>query len=106
LRDPVRCLAAVRANFALTFFALLIVTTQVPVPEHAPDQPMNFEPDFADTVSVTTAPATNACVQVDPHEIPAGVLLTCPLPVPALATVRSLVLAKVAVAARAVVIET
>ena len=34
----------------------LIVTTQLPVPKHAPDQPVNIEPDFADAVRVTTVP--------------------------------------------------
>jgi len=90
----------------LTLFAPLIVTTHLPVPEHAPDQPANFERDFGDAVSVTTVPGTKACLQVAPHEIPAGLLVTVPLPVPALATVRSLGRTNVAVTARAAVIET
>lgn len=84
----------------------LIVTTQLPVPEHAPDQPANLEPDLADAVRVTTVPAANVCVQASPHEIPAGVLMTCPLPIPAFATMRCSATANVAVVARALVMET
>ena len=84
---------------------MLIVTKHLPVPEHAPDQPVNFEPDFADAVRVTSFPTANACVHMTPHEIPAGMLVTTPLPVPALVTVRSLATANVAVAARAAPIQ-
>jgi hypothetical protein len=93
-------------NLAVTFFAVVIVRTHMPVPEQAPDQPANFEPDFGEAVRVTFVPTANVCVQVAPHEIPTGMLVTSPLPVPALATVRSLPTANVAVTARAVVIET
>ena len=85
---------------------MVIVTTQVrAVPRHAPDQPLNFEPDAAAAVSVTFDPAANPCVHVLGHEMPAGLLLICPLPVPALTTVRSLATANVAFVVRAAVIE-
>ena len=61
-----------------------MVTTQVPVPVQAPAQPLKVEPDFAVAVRVTTVPGANLCVQLDPHEIPAGLLLIVPLPVPGL----------------------
>ena len=103
---PVRRVAAERGNVALTSLAVLIARTQLAVPVHAPDQPANFEPDFATAVRVTTVPAGKRWLQVVPQEIPAGLLLTVPLPVPDLATVRSLGLTNNAVAARAAVIET
>ena len=43
-------------NVAVTVRAWDIVTVQVPVPEHAPLQPPNVEPDAAEAVSVTTVP--------------------------------------------------
>jgi len=98
--------AAVSVNIAWTVLAALIVTTQVPVPEQAPDQPVNVEPDVADAVRVTTVPAAKRCLHVAPQAVPAGTLTTVPPPVPALVTVRSLARAKVAVVVRAAVIET
>jgi hypothetical protein len=81
-----------------------MVTTQEPVPEHAPVQPVKVEPDFGVAVRVTIAPGANLCVQVDPQLIPAGLLSTVPLPFPALTTVRSFGGANFAVVARAAVI--
>jgi hypothetical protein len=92
-------------NVAFTVFAALMVTTQLPVPVHAPDQPLNFEPELATAVRVTTVPTAYAWLHVAPHAIPAGLLVTCPLPVPALATARSLETTNVAVTAFAAVIE-
>lgn len=39
-------------------------------------------------VSVTTVPDLYGAVQVDPQEIPAGLLVTVPLPVPFFVTVK------------------
>jgi hypothetical protein len=37
-----------------TFRAAVMVTVQVPVPEHpSPDHPMNFDPEPADAVRIT-----------------------------------------------------
>ena len=47
-----------------------MVTLQLPVPVHAPDQPVNVDPVAADAVSVTDAPLFAVAVQVDPQEIP------------------------------------
>ena len=44
------------AKLAVTDLAALIVTLQTPVPEHAPDQPTNFEPTDGVAVNVTLAP--------------------------------------------------
>jgi hypothetical protein len=38
---------------AVTDFAAVIVTVQVPVPEHAPDQPVKVDPIFREAVMVT-----------------------------------------------------
>lgn len=43
-------------NVAVTEWAALIVTTQVPVPEQSPVQPANREPEEALAVSVTDVP--------------------------------------------------
>jgi hypothetical protein len=40
-------------NVAVTDFAAVIVTVQVPVPEQPPDQPIKADPLFADAVRVT-----------------------------------------------------
>jgi hypothetical protein len=44
------------ANVAVTDCAAVIVTTQAPVPEHAPLQPVNVEPVVAACASVTMVP--------------------------------------------------
>ena len=73
---------------AVTEVAALIVTVQVPVPEHPPPlQPVNVEPAAAAAVSVTDVPLVKEAEHVAPQEIPAGLLVTVPLPAPALETV-------------------
>jgi hypothetical protein len=50
-------LYAVMAKDAATAVALVIVTVQVPVPEHPPpDQPVNVDPLAAKAVKVTDVP--------------------------------------------------
>ena len=41
---------------AVTDFAAVIVMVQVPVPEHAPDQPEKIDPLFAEVAKVITFP--------------------------------------------------
>ena len=53
-----------------------------------PDQPPNVEPAAGLAVSVTIVPSSNDAEQVEPQSIPAGLLVTVPLPPPARATVR------------------
>src|SRR5437773_11579873 len=61
------------------------VTTHVPVPEHPPPlQPVKVEPAAGVAVSVTAVPLVKLAEQVTPQVIPAGVLVTVPMPVPAL----------------------
>jgi hypothetical protein len=75
-------------NVAVTEVAAIIVTVQVPVPVQPPPlQPVNMEPAAGAAVRVTTVPIVNEVEHVAPHEIPAGLLVTVPLPAPALDTV-------------------
>jgi hypothetical protein len=58
---------------------------QVPVPEQPPPcQPANVEPEFAVAVNVTVE---KGCEHRFGHEIPFGLLVTFPDPVPARTTV-------------------
>jgi hypothetical protein len=77
-----------RAKFAVTDLAALIVTVQAPVPEQLPLQPVNVAVADGVAVSVTTVPLMNEAEHVVPHEIPAGLLVTAPVPVPARDTVK------------------
>jgi hypothetical protein len=45
------------AKVAVTLAIEFIVSTQVPVPVHGPDQPVKVEPTLAEAVRVTTVPA-------------------------------------------------
>jgi hypothetical protein len=76
-------------NVAVTASAALIVTEQVLVPVHpAPLHPANVDPLAAAAVSITTCPLVKLAKHVVPQLIPAGLLVTVPVPVPALVTVR------------------
>src|SRR5437660_12284131 len=77
------------AKVAMTARAALIVTLQVPVPVQLPLQPVKVAPAAGAGVRVTTVPVVRAVEQVAPQEIPAGLLVTVPLPAPALVTVRA-----------------
>src|SRR5207247_6746272 len=58
-------------------------------PEHPPPlQPVKVEPAAGVAVSVTAVPLAKLAVHVAPQVIPAGELVTVPLPVPAGVTVR------------------
>ncbi len=91
---PVPAGVTVRANVcrvkvAVTVVAAESVTTQAPVPEHPPPlQPLKIEPAAGAAVSVTVVPLVKLAEQVAPQVIPAGALVTVPLPVPAGVTVR------------------
>jgi hypothetical protein len=92
---PVPLLATVRVKgpgfavkFALTDFAASMVTLHAPVPLQDPLQPANVEPESGAAVKFTTVPFAKLAEHVGPQEIPEGVLVTVPVPVPVLATVR------------------
>ena len=74
---------------AVTVVAAETATTHVPVPEQPPPlQPPKVEPAARAAVSVTAVPLAKLAAQVAPQSMPAGELVTVPLPVPAGATVR------------------
>src|SRR5436309_2657833 len=87
-----------RAKVAVTVVAALRVTVQAPVPEQPPPlQPVKVEPAAGAAVSVTAVPLVKLAAQVAPQVIPAGLLVTVPVPVPALETVRAKVGVKLTV---------
>src|SRR2546428_11767983 len=74
---------------AVTDWAAFIVTTQLPVPLHpAPLQLPNTDPLAGTAVKVTCVPLANAALHIAPQLIPAGLLVTVPLPLPVFVTVR------------------
>jgi hypothetical protein len=77
-----------RVKVAVTDLAASIVTMQLPVPVHPPDHPVKLESKEGVAVSVTVAPLLNEEEQVMPQLIPAGLLSTVPVPVPAFVTER------------------
>lgn len=95
-------------NVAVTERAAVIDTVHVEVPVHAPPQPANVEPLAAAAVSVTDVPLAKLVVQVVPQLMPDGEDVTVPVPVPIFVTLSANVdeLLKVAVTARAAVIDT
>jgi len=73
---------------AVTVVAALSVTVQAPVPEQPPPlQPLKLEPAAGAAVKVTAVPLEYAAAQVAPQEMPAGLLVTVPIPAPVLLTV-------------------
>ncbi len=77
-------------KLAVTVLAAFIVTTQVPVPLQLPPvQPIKVEPVAADAVRVTWVLKLYENKHVAPQLMPVGTLVTVPVPVPDLFTVRS-----------------
>ena len=73
---------------AVTVVAAETVTVQVPVPAQPPPlQPLKVEPAAGAAVRVTAVPLVKLAEQVAPQVMPAGALVTVPVPVPALETV-------------------
>jgi len=110
---PVPASVIVRAtaaalNVAVTAFAAVIVTTHDVVPVHAPLQPANVEPADGVAVSDTCVPVAKFATHALGQLMPAGLLVTVPVPVPASVTVRAAVVdaLNVAVTASAALIVT
>ena len=67
--------------------AAFMVTEQLlPLVESHPDQPMKVDPADAAAVSATEVLAAKLALQLAPQLMPAGVLVTVPLPLPARVT--------------------
>ena len=78
-----------RAKVAVTEEAPLSVTVHVPEPlQPLPFQRLKVEPAAGAAVKVTVVPLAYAAAQVVPHEMPAGALVTMPVPEPLGFTVR------------------
>jgi hypothetical protein len=64
-----------------------MVNLQRAAPLQAPDHPAKKAPLLAVAFKETTVPAGNAALHVGLHVMPAGVLVTVPVDVPAICTV-------------------
>jgi hypothetical protein len=72
----------------VTVVAAVIVTTQVLVPVHPPPlQPVNVEPVVGVAVNVIGVPLGKLAEQVGWQLMPAGLLVTVPVPAPDSVTV-------------------
>jgi hypothetical protein len=68
-------------NVAVTAESVFSVTAQLPAPEQPPpDQPLKIDPDAGVAVSVTVEPFVKGDEQAMLQSIPAGLLVTEPLP--------------------------
>jgi len=94
--SPTPALVTVRVNVlagavkvAVTVWSAFITTVHEPVPLHpAPLQPVKVEPPVGAAVSTTVLPIAKSAAQVVPQEMPPGLLVTVPVPVPDLLTVK------------------
>jgi hypothetical protein len=84
-------------NVAVTAVLALTVTVQAAVPVHAPLQPLKVEPVTGVAVKATCVPVATDSEHVVPQAMPAGELVTFPLPVPLFVTDRVAVADAVAV---------
>jgi len=90
-------LQSAELNFAFTVVFAERDKVHVPVPEQPPpDQPANFELAFGTAVKVMDVPPPKDALQVAPQLMPAGLLVTVPLPLPDLVTVSVFVVAHAA----------
>jgi hypothetical protein len=77
------------AKVAVMLPAAFIETVQVGVPAQPLFQPVKVEPAAGVAVKVTSVPLVNAAEQVAPQLMPAGALVTVPVPLPAFVTVSA-----------------
>jgi hypothetical protein len=79
----------IKVKVAVTEISEVRFTWHVPVPlQPPPDQPAKVDPEAGVAVRVTWVPVANCAEQVVPQSIPAGLLVTVPLPLAAGVTVR------------------
>jgi hypothetical protein len=79
---------ATDVKVAPTDLAAVIATMQVPVPEHAPDQPEKVFPLLAEAVRVTDVPELKLAEHVEPQLIMPSLLVTVPAPVSDVETIK------------------
>jgi hypothetical protein len=77
---------ALRAKVAVRLLAPSTTRVQLPVPAHAPLQPVKVEPDAGLALRARLVPKAKEALQVLPQSIPLGLEDTVPAPVPALVT--------------------
>ena len=78
-----------KVKVAVTLRACVMLTVQGPVPLHpSPLHPANVAPLAAAAVNVTLVPASKAALHAAGQLMPAGLLVTMPLPVPVLLRVK------------------
>jgi hypothetical protein len=69
-------------KIAPTAVSLSSVKLHGAVPEHAPVHPIKLEPWLEFAVNVTEVPVAKAALHVSPQLMPAGALVTVPVPLP------------------------
>ena len=85
----VAILVAAIPKLAIAVIVRLLAIVQAAVPVHAPLQPVKVELVAGAAASLTTVPAEYVAEHVGPQSIPAGILVTMPVPVPAVPTVTT-----------------
>lgn len=79
-----------RLKVAVTLALLARATVQGAVPVQAPVQPAKDEPDAGEAVKITLVFSLKVALHVEPQSMPAGVLVTVPVPEPVSVTESSL----------------
>ena len=74
-------------NVAVTDRFVSITTEQEPVPLQSPLHPAKIAPTAGAGVKATVDPGAKPALQVPGQDIPLGLLVTVPAPVPSIATV-------------------
>src|SRR5664279_3270715 len=82
LREARPALAGAASRIAPTEVSLIIVRLHGAVPEQAPVHPVKVELALGIAVNVTDMPIAKLALHVDPQLMPAGALVTVPVPVP------------------------
>jgi hypothetical protein len=73
-------------NVDVTNSLEVMVMLQVLVPEQGPLQPENVDPEAGEAVRLTAVPVAKLAAHDVPQLMPAGLLVTVPLPLPASVT--------------------